>query len=249
MTAEYAAPEGWLPLAAETEQLLAGVSTASVASQLLKRGLRDQFITGTAPLDPGCRLVGVAWTMRCIPSREDQDGLWPGSRVVPGLSLFDVIESTPAGAVLVIDARGQSRTATGGDILVERLKARGVNGLVTDGSLRDVASIAAIGFPCYAAGKTANVSRAYLRVADQGIPVGCGDVAVYPGDVLVGDCDGVIVVPRHLAHEVAEASADQEGLEEFLATKVRAGVPLAGVYPPSAATLAEYRLSRDGGTR
>lgn len=246
MTAEFGTAQGWLPLDPVIEEQFAGVSTATVASQLLKRGLRDQFITGAVPLDPGFRLVGAAWTMRLIPSREDLDGLWPQSRVVPGLSLFDVVEATPPGAVLAIDARGQSRTATGGDILVERLKVRGANGLVTDGSLRDVASIAATGLPCYAAGKTANVSRAYLRVIDQGVPIGCGDVAVYPGDVLVGDGDGVIVVPRHLAAEVAAASADQEGLEEFLAGKVRAGVPLDGVYPPSAATLAEYRRSRDG---
>ncbi|MEU8876729.1 ribonuclease activity regulator RraA [Streptomyces javensis] len=249
MTAGCSAADGRPTLAAETERLFAGVSTATVASQLLKRGLRDQFITGVAPLEPGCRLVGAAWTMRCIPSREDQDGLWPGSQVVPGLSLFDVVESTPAGAVLVIDARGQSRTATGGDILVERLKARGAKGLVTDGGLRDAAAIGATGLPCYAAGRTANVSRAYLRVADQGVPVGCGDVAVYPGDVLVGDGDGVIVVPRHMADDVAVASAEQEDLEAFLKDKVRAGAPLEGVYPASAETLAEYRRSREGGVR
>ncbi|MGW3472022.1 RraA family protein [Saccharopolyspora sp. NPDC000995] len=231
-------------LESEVENLLSGVSTATIASQLLNRGLRDQFITGAAPLDSSMRMVGVAWTMRCIPSREDQEGLWPGSKVVAGLSLFDVVEATPAGAVLVIDARGQSRTATGGDLLVERLKARGARGLVTDGSVRDAASVAATGLACYSAGKTANVSRAYLRVADQDVPVGCGDVAVYPGDVLVGDGDGVVVIPRDLAREVAEASVEQEGLEEFIATKIRAGVALPGVYPASAETLAEYRESR-----
>lgn len=217
------------------------VSTATVASQLLKRGLRDQFVAGVAPLAPGQRIVGAAWTMRMIPSREDLDGLWPGSAPAPGLSLFDVIESTPAGAVLVIDGRGETRTATGGDILVERLRARGAAGLVTDGCLRDINGVLAAGLPCYSSGATANVSRAYLRVIDQNIPVGCGGTAVYPGDVLVGDGDGVIVVPRHLADEVATDSVEQEQLEEFLAAKVRAGAPLAGVYPPSAATRQEYR--------
>ena len=138
------------------------------------------------------------------------------------------------------------RVSTGGDILVERLKARGARGLVTDGSLRDVAGVAATGLPCYAAGATANVSRAYLRVADQDVPVGCGDVAVYPGDVAVGDGDGVVIVPRHLAAEVAEAAAEQERLEEFLAAKVRGGAPLAGVYPPGEQVIAEYRTAEYG---
>jgi len=234
----------WTPVDPAVEELFAGVGTATVASQLLKRGLRDQFVAGAPPVAPGARMVGTVWTMRCIPAREDADGLLPGARPVPGLSLFDVIESTPAGAVLVIDARGQTRTATGGDILVERLKARGARGLVTDGSLRDVAGVAATGLPCYAAGATANVSRAYLRVVDQDVPVGCGDVAVYPGDLAVGDGDGVVIVPRHLAAEVAEAAAEQERLEEFLAAKVRGGAPLAGVYPPGEQVIAEYRGAR-----
>ncbi|NYI92386.1 hypothetical protein HNR02_005761 [Amycolatopsis endophytica] len=115
----------WEPVADRTADLLGSVSTATIASRLLSRGLRDQFITGVAPVAPGRRMVGAAWTARTIPSREDLDGLWPGSRPVPGLSLFDVIESTPAGGVLVIDGRGETRTTTGGDILVERLRARG----------------------------------------------------------------------------------------------------------------------------
>lgn len=229
----------WQPLDPTTAELLAGVSTATLASQLLKHGLRDQFLAGPRPLGEH-RLVGAAWTMRCIPSRADLDGLLPGSPATPGLSLFDVVECTPAGAVLVVDAQRETRTATGGDILVERLKARGARGLVTDGGLRDVAGIAATGLPCYAAGPSANVSRAYLRVADQDTPIGCGGVAVYPGDALVGDGDGVVVVPRELVDELAPAAAAQERLEEFLAAKVRGGSPLAGVYPPGRDVLAEF---------
>jgi regulator of RNase E activity RraA len=133
---------------------------------------------------------------------------------------------------------------TGGDILAERLRIRGVKGLVTDGSLRDSAAVTAIGLPCYAAGRTANVSRSFLRVIDQDVPIGCGDVAVYPGDLVVGDGDGVVVVPRHLAVEVAAAAAEQEALEEYLGAQVRAGAHLAGIYPPSAATVAGYRRTR-----
>lgn len=236
----------WTPADPAIEALLAGVGTATVAGRLLKHGLRDQFVAGATPLARGTRVVGAVWTMRCIPSREDADGLLPGTRPAPGLSLFDVIESTPAGAVLVIDARGQTRTATGGDILVERLKARGARGLVTDGSLRDVAAVTATGLPCYAAGATANISRAYLRVVDQDVPVGCGDVAVYPGDIAIGDDDGVVIVPRHLAADVATAAAEQERLEGFLAAKVRAGAPLKGVYPPGEQVIAEYRRTTAG---
>ncbi|PKW14333.1 hypothetical protein [Saccharopolyspora spinosa] len=236
----------WAPVPAELAGLFATVSTATVASQLLKRGLRDQFLAGVHPLRPGQRMVGAAWTLRTIPAREDLDGLLPGTRPTAGLSLFDAIESTPAGAVLVVDGRGQARTATGGDILAERLRVRGACGLVTDAGLRDVAGLAETGLPCYSAGATANVSRAYLRVLEQDVPIGCGDVAVYPGDVLVGDDDGVIVVPREYVETVAADAADQEGLERFIGEKVRAGASLHGLYPASAELLAEYRETADG---
>ncbi|MFR9727771.1 hypothetical protein ACL03H_00985 [Saccharopolyspora sp. MS10] len=235
---------GWERVPEPVAELLGSASTATIASQLLKRGLRDQFISGARPLRPGHRLVGAAWTARTIPSREDLDGHWPGSAPVPGVSLFDVIESTPAGGVLVIDGRGEDRTATGGDILVERLRVRGARGLVTDAGLRDVSGVAAVGLPCYSAGSTANVSRAFLRVVEQDVPIGCGGTAVFPGDVVVGDDDGVVVIPRALADEVARAAAEQERLEEFIGEKVRAGASLSGVYPPSEALLAEYRERR-----
>ncbi|MEQ3551050.1 hypothetical protein WIS52_11260 [Pseudonocardia nematodicida] len=234
----------WEPVPERVAGLLSGVGTPTVAGQLLQRGLRDQFVTGAVPVAPGRRMVGAAWTARTIPSREDLDGLLPGTKPVPGVSLFDVIESTPAGAVLVIDGRGESRTATGGDILVERLKVRGAAGLVTDAGVRDAAGVAATGLPCWSAGATANVSRAYLRVVEQDVPIGCGSVAVFPGDVLLGDDDGVVVIPRALAAEVAEAAAEQEALEEFIAGKVRAGAALPGVYPPSPELRAEFEARR-----
>ncbi|MBK1783634.1 hypothetical protein [Prauserella cavernicola] len=235
----------WAPVPADVDANLTGVSTATVASQLLKLGLRDQFLAGVRPLRPGQRLIGAAWTLRTIPAREDLEGLLPGTKPVAGLSLFDAIESTPDGAVLIVDGHGQSRTATGGDILAERLRVRGARGLVTDAGLRDVAGLAETGLPCYSAGATANVSRAYLRVVEQDVPIGCGGVAVYPGDVLVGDDDGVLVVPKEYASQVAAGAAEQEGLERFIGEKVRAGASLRGLYPASAELLAEYRASTE----
>ena len=233
----------WQPIADEVAKLLEPVSTATIASQLLSRGLRDQFITGVSPVTRDRRMIGTAWTVRTIPSREDLDGLWPGSRPKPGLSLFKVIESTPAGAVLVIDGRGENRTATGGDIVVERLRARGARVLVTDAGVRDASAVSAVDLPCYSAGATANVSRAFLRIVEQDVPIGCGSVAVFPGDVLVGDDDGVVVIPAELAEEVARDASAQEELEEFIGGKVRAGAPLDGVYPPAEQLLAEFRES------
>lgn len=234
---------GWEPVPERIESLLSSVTTATLASQLLQRGLRDQFVGGAVPVARGRRLVGAAWTVRTIPSREDLDGLLPGTTPVasPGVSLFDVVESTPRGGVLVVDGRGESRTATGGDILVERLRVRGARGLVTDAGLRDVAGVAEVGLPCYSAGATANVSRAFLRIIEQDVPIGCGSTAVYPSDVLVGDDDGVIVIPRGMAAEIAEAAAEQDRLEDFVAQKVRDGAPLRGTYPPSPELLAEFR--------
>ncbi|ALL77754.1 hypothetical protein AD006_25035 [Pseudonocardia sp. EC080610-09] len=234
---------GWQPVPERIETLLSSVTTATLAGQLLSRGLRDQFIAGAVPVARGRRMVGAAWTARTIPSREDLDGLWPGSKPVPspGVSLFDVVESTPEGGVLVIDGRGDHRTATGGDILVERLRVRGARGLVTDAGVRDVAGVSGTGLPCWSAGATANVSRAFLRVIEQDVPIGCGATAVFPSDVLVGDDDGVIVIPRAMAEEVAEAAAEQDRLEEFIAQKVRDGAPLRGTYPPSPELLAEFR--------
>ena len=225
---------------AATLEALRAVSTATVTTQLMARGLRNTFLHGLTALNPGCtRMVGEAFTLRCIPAREDVDTLsvyqdydHPQRRA---------IETVPAGAVLVVDARGRTRAASLGHILATRLRQRGVGGLVTDGSVRDSAGFAELALPSFAAGASATTNLAQHHACDLQVPIGCAEVAVYPGDIMIGDRDGVVCVPRHLAAEVAAAAVEQERLEDFVLAKIQAGAPLRGTYPPDETMLAEYR--------
>jgi regulator of RNase E activity RraA len=144
----------------------------------------------------------------------------------------------------VVDSRGDATAASGGDILMTRAMVRGAAGFVTDGGLRDAHVLASLPFATYARGVTITTRAAFHHVADLQVPIGCAGVAVYPGDVLVGDRDGVVVVPRALAAEIAGPAAEQEQLEAYLHTRIKAGEALAGVYPPSPRTLAEYRADQ-----
>ena len=223
----------------QTRERLLGVSTATLCTALFKRGLRHQFIQDVRPLNPNLpNMVGEAFTLRYIPAREDlnpisvfQDRAHPQRKAV---------EECPPGAVFVIDSRKDARAASAGAILVTRLMTRGVAGVVTDGGFRDGLEIAKMDFPAYARGVVASTRLSYHHAADLNVPISCADVAVYPGDILVGDADGVVVLPAHLADEVAQDAAAQEDLEQFLLMKIDAGAPLPGTYPPNAATLAEY---------
>jgi regulator of RNase E activity RraA len=221
-------------------ETLRGVSTATVTTQLMARGLRNTFLQGLTALNPAQpRMVGEAFTLRCIPSREDVDTL----------SVFQdydhpqrrAIESVPPGAVLVVDARRQTRAASLGHILATRLLQRGVAGVVTDGAVRDSEGFAELALPSFAAGASPTTNLAQHHAVDLQLPIGCAEVAVYPGDIMIGDRDGVVCVPRHLAVEVAAAAVEQERLEDFVLAKVQAGAPLRGTYPPDEKTLAEYR--------
>lgn len=227
------------PLAAETLEILRGVSTATVTMQLLKRGLRNVFVAGATRLTADTpRLVGEAYTLRFVPMREDLSR--PEALGDPQYPPRKAIEEVPAGQVLVIDCRGDATAGAAGDILVMRLRKRGVAGLITDGAMRDVDGVAAIGLPIFCAGAAAPASLGRHFGADVQRPIACGGVAVFPGDVMVGDGDGVVVIPRHLADEVARDGAEQELLEEFLQMKVAEGRPTAGTYPPNAETRQEY---------
>lgn len=227
------------PLSDETRRQLSACSSATLATQLFKRGLRNQVMQGVARLTPNAPpLVGEAFTLRNIPAREDIDHV--GIHEDPEHPQRKSIEIAPPGCVLVIDCRGDARCASAGGILVRRLEVRGVAGLVSDGGLRDSQDIAARAFPVYCQAPSAPISLTHQHAVDFNLPIACGGVAVYPGDVIVGDAEGVVVIPRHLTDEVAPATLEQEQLERFVQEEIAAGRPLPGTYPPNAATRERY---------
>jgi regulator of RNase E activity RraA len=232
----------------ETLQKLRHVSVATLCTQLFKRGLRNVFIHGIARLTKpyGANMVGPAFTMRNIPSREDLDVITVFEN--PEHPQRKAIETVPPGHVLVLDCRGETRAASGGQILATRLKVRGAAGLVSDGPVRDSGAIAAMDFPVYCTGGSAPLNLIHHHAVDLNVPIGCGGVAVYPGDIIVGDDEGVAVIPQHLADEVAADAAEQEILEAFILERIVAGARLPGTYPPDAETraaYAEWRKKRD----
>lgn len=231
-------------LSAPTIELLRHVSVATLCTQLFKRGFRNVFIQGIARLtDPsGGNLVGPAFTMRNIPSREDLDQITAFDN--PEHPQRKGIESVPPGHVLVIDCRGETRVASGGQILTTRLKVRGAAGLVSDGPVRDSCPISEMDFPVYCAGGSAPLNLIHHHAIDLNVPIGCGGVAVYPGDIMVGDDEGVAVIPRHLADEVARDAAEQEKMEAFILERIEQGAVLPGTYPPDAQTRAAFEVWR-----
>jgi len=218
------------------------LSTSTVATQLYKRGFRQPQLLGVRPLSQVADgFVAEAFTMRFIPAREDVNTLDPYRS---GNTLqWEAIESVPPGQVIVVDSRGDTRAASGGDMLMTRAWKRGAAGFVTDGGLRDGHVLSQLPFPTYASAVTITTRAAWHHVADLQVPIGCAGVAVYPGDVLVADRDGIIVVPRSLAAEIAEQGLEQELLEAFVSKKIHAGEPLAGNYPPGEEVKAEYKAS------
>jgi len=224
----------------DVRALLRGCSVATLSTQLFKRGLRNMVMQGVRPLAQGdAPMVGEAFTLRYIPAREDLDHV--GVFADPEHPQRKAIETVPLGQVLVCDCRGDARAASGGSILMTRLKVRGAAGFVSDGGLRDSPEIAQLGLPVYFGGPAPLLNLARHHAVDMNLPIGCGGVPVYPGDVIVGDGEGVIVIPRQLAHEVARDAAEQERLEEFVIAEVRNGAPVIGTYPPKEAALARYQ--------
>lgn len=227
-----------------TRERLRHVSVATLCTQLFKRGFRNVYLQGVARLTTpsGGNLVGPAFTMRNIPAREDLDQISAFDN--PDHPQRKGIESVPEGHVLVIDCRGETRVASGGQILTTRLKVRGAAGLVSDGPVRDSGFIADMDFPVYCAGGSAPLNLIHHHAIDLNVPVGCGGVAVYPLDVIVGDDEGVVVIPSHLAEEVARDAVEQEKMEAFVLERVEGGAKLAGTYPPNAGTRAAFETWR-----
>ena len=216
----------------ETRDRLKTVSTATLCTALFKRGLRNQFIQDVHPLNPHAgTMVGEAFTLRYIPAREDlnplsvfQDRAHPQRKAV---------EECPPGAVMVIDSRKDARAASAGSILVSRLMKRGVAGVVTDGGFRDSPEIAQLPFPAYHHRPSAPTNLTLHQALDINVPIGCGDVAVWPGDVVVGDGEGVVVIPANIADEIASEAVEMTAFEDFVTERVMAGQSILGLYPPT----------------
>src|SRR5262245_22460889 len=227
-------------LTPQTRDKLKTVSTATLTTCLFKRGLRNQFLQDVHPLNPQAGpMVGEAYTLRYIPAREDlnpitvfQDRSHPQRKAV---------EDCPPGAVMVIDSRKDARAASAGGILVTRLMKRGVAGVVTDGGFRDSADIARLGFPAYHRRPSAPTNLTLHQAIDINVPIACGDAPVFPGDVILGDNDGVIVIPAALADEIADEAVEMTAFEDFVAEQVSQGHGIYGLYPPTQdQTLADF---------
>ncbi|MFZ1805727.1 MAG: ribonuclease activity regulator RraA [Cyclobacteriaceae bacterium] len=216
-------------LAASREQLKK-TSTPTIATILYKLGLRNQFIQGVRPLALGKpNMVGEAFTLRYIPAREDLNPITVFRD--PEHPQRVAVETCPEGSVLVMDSRKSARAASAGSILITRLMIRGAAGVVTDGGFRDSSIIAALPFPSFHLAPSAPTNLTLNQALDINVPIGCGDVAVFPGDIIVGDDDGVMVIPAHLADTVAQQAQGMELYEAFVTEKVSEGRSIIGLYP------------------
>ncbi|MGD9845701.1 MAG: ribonuclease activity regulator RraA [Variibacter sp.] len=217
-------------LSAATRDKLKTVSTATISTALFKRGLRNQFIQDVHPINPEHgNMVGEAFTLRYIPAREDLNPITVfQNRAHPQRK---AVEECPPGAVMVIDSRKDARAASAGAILVRRLMVRGVAGVVTDGGFRDSPEIADLAIPAYHHRPSAPTNLTLHQALDINVPIGCGDVAVWPGDVVVGDGEGVIVIPAGIVDEIAAEAVEMTAFEDFVAEKVLEGRSILGLYP------------------
>jgi regulator of RNase E activity RraA len=222
---------------------LASVSTATLTTVLLKKGLRAVWMRGAMPLRDGPRVVGPAFTLRFVPAREDLTT--PAAWASP-ISTRAAIEAMPEGAVAVIDAMGERGAGVFGDILCARMAQRRVAALVTDGVVRDRAGVLGTGLPVWCAGASAPPSVAKLHFVGWGETVACGGVCVVPNDLIVADGDGAVVIPQAMAAEVAEAAVKQERFEDWALAEVNRGASLPGLYPPNAETQARYDRETGG---
>ena len=215
-----------------TREKLRGVSVATLATALYKRGLRNQVLRDVHPVAvKGRNMVGPAFTLRYIPAREDRNTLEEFRN--PEHPQRQAIEQCPAGHVMVMDSRKDPRAASSGDILITRLMVRGGEGVVTDGGFRDAGTIAKLDIPAYHNRPSSPTNLTLHEAIEINGPIGCGDVAVFPGDVIVGDYESVIVIPAEMADEVADEAVEMTAYENFVVDRVKAGATIIGLYPPT----------------
>lgn len=229
-----------MSLSNTTRDNLKKVSTATIATCLFKKGYKNQFIQEVKPLQLGKpTMVGEAYTLRYIPAREDRNPITVFRNTDHPQRV--AVENCPPGHILVIDSRKDARAASAGDILVSRLMVRGVAGIVTDGGFRDSANIAKLAIPAFHNRPSAPTNLTLHEAIDINVPIGCGDVAVFPGDVLVGDDDGVMVIPAAMVDEVADECIEMTLFENFVLEQVLEGKSIIGLYPPiNEKTLIDY---------
>lgn len=213
-----------------TREKLMGVAVATLATALYKRGLRSQVIQGVHPVKAkGRNMVGPAFTLRYMPAREDRNQLSEFRRADHPQRV--AIETCPEGHVLVMDSRKDARAASAGDILITRLMVRGGAGIVTDGGFRDAATIGELDIPAYHTRPSSPTNLTLNEAIAINEPIGCGDAPVFPGDVIVGDDDCVIVIPAHLADEISDEAVEMSAYEDFVVEKVKGGETIIGLYP------------------
>ncbi|HVY17201.1 MAG TPA: ribonuclease activity regulator RraA [Rhodopila sp.] len=233
------------PLDSRIVDALSHVSTATLTTVLLKKGLRNVWMRGTRPLRAGQpRLVGRAFTLRFVPAREDL--ATPASWSSP-ISTRAAIEAMPAGCIAVVDAMGVTDAGIFGDILCARMAKRGVAALITDGVVRDVAGVLGTGLPVWCQGAAAPPSVAGLTFVAWQEAIGCGGVAVFPNDVVVVDDDGAVLIPHALLNDVVAEAIEQEAQETWIMQEVEGGASLPGLYPPNAENKARYEATRRKG--
>ncbi len=221
-----------MALKPETRDKLKGVATPTLMTALYKRGLRNQWIQDVRRINPAAgTMVGEAFTLRYMPAREDLNELAVfRDRTHPQRK---AVEDCPPGAVLVMDSRKNPRAASAGSILISRLMVRGVAGVVTDGGFRDTPEIEGLSIPAYHNRPSAPTNLTLHQAIDINVPIGCGDAPVFPGDVMVGDAEGVVVIPAHLADEIADEAVEMTAFEDFVTEKVLEGRSILGLYPPT----------------
>lgn len=227
----------------ELLKTLTEVSTASIASALLKLGLRNVWIRGASPAAGNVsRSVGEAFTMRFLPMREDLTG----AALAKLQNSRAAIEAAETGCVVVIDAMGVVDAGVAGDVLCARMVRRGVSGLVTDGAIRDIVGVEQSGLPVWSRGTASPAPGSSLTFIDWGMPIACGGVAIFPGDVIVADRDGAVVIPQALVDSVAAEAAEIERFDAWVVRQVSEGQQLQGLYPPNPENLARYRQETSG---